>query len=102
VRTERSDPFLTETIAFFAGRFSALEAFDRLVRARLSNSDQGENCMSNEATKTISQELKEVIVDDRRPIDQKVPGSAFAVVSLSYLLLLAAAMAGMGVGVWLY
>ncbi|TWU18392.1 hypothetical protein [Allorhodopirellula heiligendammensis] len=55
---------------------------------------------STSEDKTTTEELKEAIVDDEQPIDKKVPGAAFSVVTLSYLVVLIIAMAVLGFLFW--
>ena len=49
----------------------------------------------------IIEESKEAIMDNEHSIGEKVPGSPFVIVALSYLGILAIACAGVGTFIWL-
>jgi len=45
--------------------------------------------------------LKDAIVDEDKKLGEEVPGAPFALVGLSYLVILAIALAGIGLYLWL-
>jgi len=45
--------------------------------------------------------LKDAIVDDDKKLGEEVPGAPFALVGLSYIVILGIALAGMGLILWL-
>lgn len=55
---------------------------------------------SSDEDKSTLEELKETIVDDEQPIDKKVPGTAFSLVALSYLVVLIITLVCMGLLFW--
>ncbi|MGB7347190.1 MAG: hypothetical protein WBD20_23410 [Pirellulaceae bacterium] len=45
--------------------------------------------------------LKDAIVDENKKLGEEVPGAPFALVGLSYIVILGIALAGMGLFFWL-
>ncbi len=45
--------------------------------------------------------LKEIILDEDKQLDKEVPGSAFSLVALSYLIALTLVLAAVGAYLWL-
>ncbi|TWU46632.1 hypothetical protein [Rubripirellula reticaptiva] len=45
--------------------------------------------------------LKDAIVDEEKRLGEEVPGAPFAVVGLSYIVILAIVLAGIGLFFWL-
>lgn len=58
--------------------------------------------MTAQEPESVMEELRSTIVDEESPMDQQVPGTAFAVVGFSYLVILFVAVVGLGFAIWLF